>query len=104
MRHRRWSRRKLTARQKRLYELVERAELRMDVLSVGLAERLRRISELAQLKQILDIVATDLVPSLKELERLTNELHPPRARTRKNPKQRTNAKKSAKNTRKENSK
>jgi hypothetical protein len=94
MRYRRVTRRKLTAQEKRIRERADRAELRTDVLSHGIADQIRSLYNVADLKRILDLIATDLFPALKESEALRESL---RARTRESRKNPPNAKKSAKN-------
>jgi hypothetical protein len=91
MRYRRVTRRKLTVQEKRIRERADRAELRTDVLSHGIADQIRSLYSVADLKRILDLIATDLLPGLKEFEALRG------ARTRESRKNSPNAKKSAKN-------
>jgi len=90
----------MTAKQKRYCELMDRAAIRAEVLSMGIGETIKRGPDEKGIRVILDIAATELLPAIQQQDRYFNLAYPdkprvPRARTRKNPKPRKTAKKSA---------
>jgi hypothetical protein len=87
----------MTAKQKRYCELMDRAAIRAEVLSMGIGETIKRGPDEKGIRVILDIAATELLPAIQEQDRYFNLAYPDRliARTRKNPKRRKTAKKSA---------
>lgn len=99
MRYRRRNRREnMSARRKFFCELMDRNAVRAEVLSLGVGEAIKCGPDLKGLLIILDMVAMELIPAMEEQDRYFNLVyHPGRliARTRKNPKPRKTAPKSA---------
>lgn len=65
MRHRRFYRRKLTAKQMELAESSDRAELYANVLVVGIADVLRHVSTQDDLKQVKRLIDDDLTTAFQ---------------------------------------
>lgn len=87
----------MTAKQKRYQELMDRAAIRMEVLSFGVGEAIKRGPDEKGLRVILVMVSEQLLPAMQTQDKYFNLAYPDRlrARTRKNPKPGKTAKKSA---------
>ena len=91
-------RRSLTKAQAQIQEVIDRNTRRQCVLLSGIADALPRIWDLNELRFYLDLIATDVIPIMRDNERLEQRL---RGRTRKGSKSQPIAKKSPKNKGKE---
>lgn len=74
MRIRRHSRRPMTAKQKRGLELVYRSTLRARILARGVAQELEHVYDFVDYQRILDFMATDVTPAMKDMERTAEAL------------------------------
>jgi hypothetical protein len=104
MRIRRWRRRNLTPKEKRLEALWKRVSTLTEVLKTGLGEQLKHCYDYDDLKIVLDIAYEYLVPWMKKADGLEAQRFASRtrrrslrARTRETSGLRKTAKKSAAN-------
>lgn len=97
MRYRRRTNRKLSPKQQLYLKWADEAEVHCAVLSIGIGEAIKRATDEKALKVLVDLVEMKLIPMMREREKWFDRAYPDRlrARTRKNPKPRKTAPKSA---------
>lgn len=96
MRYRRHRHRNLTPAQRKIQVLVDRNNQRISILLEGIGSAIKSAWDVPELRGILDLIATDVIPVMRNTEALEKRLWP-KARTRENSGPRKTVKKSAKN-------
>ena len=66
----------MTAKQKRYCELMDRAAIRAEVLSMGIGETIKSGPDEKGIRVLLDIAATELLPAIQEQDRYFNLAYP----------------------------
>lgn len=101
MLRRRRERRPLPIRIQRKRQRARRMAMRGDILAFGCAEALRRdFRNAGDVRQIVDVLVDELMPTLEQTDKLYEELANLKARTRKIHKPLRTAQKSAKSKKK----